>query len=671
MEATRQLYWNSHGKGLMYVFALISVIIFTRGCYKKIWGWQQGRTINYDHLGLRFKMFFSALIKHDQGIFRGTFRRIMHLGVFYGFVILTIGTSVIAIQDHFGIPLFYGNKYLILSLLMDLFGLMAMIGIGMAAYKRYIDKPDHEDYTLDDAVLLILIFLILFTGFVLEGLRIYSTQDPWAWWSPVGLLFSEVVSITGLSLRSSLSVHAALWYIHMLLAFGFIAYIPYSKLFHMFASSINIFLRPFSPIGGLTPVDITSQEVENIGAARLEEFSKKQLLELDACISCGRCQKGCPAYISGTPLSPRVVVQDLKRHSIKKASFFRNRGETFNHVIPGNVISKETLWSCTTCGLCEDKCPIYIEHIKRIVDMRRSLSTESTDYPPELQKVFKSISEVGNPWGIRLAASDGLDGSNSPSYWTKELQVPLLSVKKKTNILYWLGCFGSYESRNQKVSQTMFKIFEKAGVDYAVLGREEKCCGDSVRRLGNEKLFQQLARETIRNLDRYSFKTIVTHCPHCYNTLKNDYPQFGGDYHVRHHSEYLLELITSGKLILKGAEANSRKVTYHDPCYLGRYNSIYETPRDVLTSIPGLELVEMKNNRARAFCCGAGGGRIWLDDFREQRISKLLVKKALRTEPDILASACSMCLTTLTAAVRSMDANMQSQDIAEIVYEAL
>ncbi|MDP4161366.1 MAG: respiratory nitrate reductase subunit gamma, partial [Bacillota bacterium] len=287
MEATRQLYWNIHGKGIMYFLALISVMIFIRGCYKKLWGWQQGRKINYDHLGLRFKMIFSALIKHDEGIFRGTFRRFMHFGVFYGFVILTIGTTVIAIQDHFGIPMFYGNRYLILSLLMDIFGLMAMIGIGMAAYKRYIDKPDHEDYTLDDAVLLILIFLILFTGFVIEGLRIYTTRDLWAWCSPVGLLFSSIISISGLSPRSSLSVHAALWYVHMLLAFGFMAYIPYSKLFHMFASSLNIFLRPFSPIGGLTPVELIFPDEKALGAARLEEFSKKQLLELDACISCG------------------------------------------------------------------------------------------------------------------------------------------------------------------------------------------------------------------------------------------------------------------------------------------------------------------------------------------------------------------------------------------------
>ena len=660
MEETRQIYWNIHGKGIMYIFALIAFLIFILGCYRKIRSWQQGRPIRYDNFGLRMKMFFSAMIKHDRGVFRGTFRRFMHLCVFYGFVILTIGTLVIAIQEQFGIPLFYGKKYLILSFLMDIFGLLAMIGIGMATYKRYIDKPDHDDYTLDDAVLLILTFSILLTGFILEGLRIYCTDDFWAFWTPVGLFFSLVSQIFGLSIQSARSLHAFLWYFHMLLAFGFIAYIPYSKLFHIFASSLNIFMRSLAPVGGLTPVERISTEEMAIGSARLEEFSKKQLLELDACISCGRCQKGCPAYSSGAPLSPRIMIQRLKRHSTEQNSFFRRRDK--NNTIPliDKVISKEMLWSCTTCGLCEDKCPISIEHIKRIVDMRRSLSTESPDYPPEVQKVFKNISEVGNPWGL---------SPESKYYLAKESKVPLLSEKKQTDILYWVGCSGSYESRNKKVSQIMFKILEKANVDYAVLGMEEKCCGDSVRRLGNEKLFQKLAIENIENLNRYKFNTIVTNCPHCYNTLKNEYPQFGGHYHVIHHSELILDLLKSGKIVPK--MNYNRKVTYHDPCYLGRYNGIYEAPRDVLTSIPGLKLIEMKNNRSKAFCCGAGGGRIWMEDNKELTIHSLLVKKALKTEADVLASACPLCLTTPTEAGTSSDAEMQTMDIAEIVYESL
>ena len=635
MEATRQLYWNTGGKGAMYLFALIAFVIFLVGIIKKIRRWQRGRPIGYDDLGLRFKTFFSAIIKHDRGVFRGTFRRFMHLGVFYGFLILTIGTLVIAIQDQFGIPLFYGKKYLILSLLMDLFGLIAMIGIGMAAYKRYIDKPDHEDYTFDDAFLLLLVFLILFTGFVLEGLRAYTTYDPWAWWSPVGLFFSGVIQLSGLSIHLALSMHSFLWYFHMLLAFGFIAYIPYSKLFHMFASSLNIFLKSSSPIGALVSVGSPSINVMNLGVARLEEFSQKQLLELDACISCGRCQKGCPAYSSGAPLSPRVVLQSLKRHPLEKNSKFLRKIQTHSNLILDKLISKETLLACTTCGLCEDKCPISIEHIQRIVDMRRNLASVDEGYPPEIQTVFKNIAEVGNPWGLSVGGKD---------YLAKDMHIPLLREKKQTDILYWVGCYGSFESRNMKVSKVMFALLEKAGVDYAILGSEEQCCGNSVRRLGNESLFQQLALENIKNLNRYEFKTIVTPCPHCYHTLKNEYSQLGGHYQVMHHSEYILELIKARKIEPK--RVSQLKVTYHDPCYLGRYNSIYDAPREVLTTIPGLELVEMKNNRSKAFCCGAGGGRIWSEDIKVHTINNLLINKALRTEADTLVTGCSLCLTT-------------------------
>jgi len=651
MEATRQLYWNIDGKTTMYIFALIAFVIFIIGFTKKIRRWRQGRPIRYDNLDFRFKMFFSAIFKHDKGVFRGSYRRFMHLGVFYGFIVLTFGTLVIAVQDHFGIPLFYGMKYLVLSLLLDLFGLMTMIGIIMAAYKRYIDKPDHEEYTFDDALLLILVFSILFTGFVLEGLRIYSTVDPWAWWSPVGLLFSTMIQITGLSGRSALAIHAFLWYFHMFITFGLIAYIPYSKLFHMVSSPLNIFLKSYAPIGTLTPVDFPLNEFKNLGASHLKEFSRKQLLELDACISCGRCQKGCPANLSGAPLSPRVVVQSLKKHSIKN----------YAYPIIDSAVSRETLWSCTTCGLCEVKCPIYLEHVKRIVDMRRSLATQDKGFPPEVEKVFNSLVVSGNPWGQSLETKFS---------HIEKSQVPLLSEKKETDILYWVGCFGSYKSRNQKVSLAMLKILEKAGVNYAVLGEEEKCCGDSVRRLGNEKLFQHLAHENVETLNRYKFKTILTHCPHCYNTLKNDYPQFGGHYHVIHHSEFISDLLKFEKIKLKGS--NKSKVTFHDPCYLGRYNSIYNAPREVLTSIPGLEMVEMKkNNRSMGFCCGAGGGRIWMEDNQERKINHLLVKKAMRTESDILASACSLCLTTLTEAVSSSGAAIECKDIAEIVYDAL
>ncbi len=658
MEATRQIFWNINGKGIMYVFALIAIAIFIVGFCQKILNWQQGRPIHYDNLGLRLKKLITDVIKHDKGVFKGSFRRFMHLGVFYGFIIMMIGTLIIAIQVDFNIPLLYGKFYLIISLLLDLFGLMALIGIVMAAHRRYIYKRDHSDYTLDDALLLILVFLILLTGFILEGLRISIIRDSWASWTPVGLFFSMIIEKAGLSVITAQAIHAYLWYLHMLLAFGFIAYIPYSKLFHMFASPLNIFLSSFSNIGTLTTLEKTYQETKNLGVTKLEDFSKKQLIELDACISCLRCQKGCPAE-GGDASSPRVMIQSLKKHSKEKNSFFRNKGKTFDYPLIDKVIPKETLWSCTTCGLCEDKCPVNIEHIKRIVGLRRSLINVN-GYPNEVQELFRNTSKVGNPWGLSL---------DSKYYLAKDLKVPLLSEKKQTDILYWVGCFGSYESRTMNVSLAMFKILQKASIDYAIMGIEEKCCGDSVRRLGNERLFQQLALENINHLNNYKFKTIVTHCPHCYNTLKNEYPQFGGHYQVLHHSQFILELIQSGRIVPKAM--NKTKVTFHDPCYLGRYNNIYDAPREVLSAIPGLELLEMKNNRAKAFCCGGGGGCFWMEDKKEQKINIILAKEAIKNEFDILASACSFCLTQLTKAVSSLDVDMKSLDIAEIISDNL
>jgi Fe-S oxidoreductase len=565
---------------------------------------------------------------------------------------------MIGLQVDFNIPIFYGIKYLLISFLMDIFGLLAAIGTLMATYKRYIDKRDHSDYTFDDGFLLILVFTILLTGFFLEGLRIYVIGDPWAGWTPVGLFLSFLARKFGLSLKAARSMYTGLWYFHMMIGIGLIAYVPYSKLFHMIATSLNIILKPSSSLGALTPADIIAKQEPEAGVARLKDFSKKQLIEFDACVSCLRCQKGCPAYASGAPLSPRGMIRDLKRHADSK-----NITETFEIPLIDTIISKRTLWSCTTCGLCEVKCPVNMEHIKRIVDLRRSLATMETGYPPEVQTIFSNISIKGNPWGLSF-------NTDQKEYSVKESLLPLLSTKKQTDILYWVGCYGTFDSRNLKVFQAMIKIFEQAGVNYAILGKEEKCCGNSVRRLGNEKLFQQLALENIQTLNQYEFKTIVTHCPHCLHTLKNEYSELGGQYHVIHHSELILDFIKSGKI--KPHKANQRKVTFHDPCYLGRYNSLYEAPRAVLASIPGLKLIEMKkNNRDMAFCCGAGGGRIWITDQKEGDISSLLLKKALRTDSDLLASACSLCLSTLTKEVQNSAKVIECQDIAEILYNSL
>ncbi|HZW82252.1 MAG TPA: heterodisulfide reductase-related iron-sulfur binding cluster [Candidatus Deferrimicrobium sp.] len=579
----------------------------------------------------------------------------MHLGIFYGFIVLLLGTLIIAIQVDFQVRLLYGKFYLLLSLSLDLFGLAVIIGMVIATYKRFKRKPDSSN-TIDDVVTFILVFTILFSGFALEGLRIYVTGDPWAGWTPVGLFFSTITRMFGVSIGLARSAHVFLWYLHMLLGMGFIAYIPYSKLFHMFAAPLNIFLRPLTHRGVLSKPEILPKQGD-IGVSRLQDFSKKQLLELDACVSCGRCQKHCPAYESGAPLSPQKLLRTLKEHSKQARSSLLNGRVMGAEELIDKVISRESLWSCTTCGLCEEKCPVNIEHISRIVDIRRGLMQKSSDHPPEIQEFFDNIAGKGNPWGL---------GENSKVDLT---HIPTLREKQQTDVLYWVGCFGTYENRNTQVTLKMCSILQKSGVDFAVLGTEENCCGDSVRRLGNELGFQRLAKENIQVLKQYKFNKIVTHCPHCYNTLKNEYPEFGGKFTVLHHTEFILELIQAGRIEFK--KLKQSKVTFHDPCYLGRYNNVYDAPRQVLSAIPGLELIEMKYNKSHSFCCGAGGGRIWMRDEQEQRMNEMRVKQACNLQPDILASACSLCLTNLTEAVSKLDAKIVNADIAELVYDAI
>lgn len=647
MDVTRQLFWNIDGKDFMYAAALAASLIFFLGISNKIKGWKQGRKANYRPSNIFIKS--KNMFLHDKDIFKSTLRRFMHLGIFYGFLVLLSGSTVIALQDYFGI---HGSFYLIISLLLDVFGFIAITGVVIAVYKKYINKSDNKNKTIDDAISLTLLFIILLTGFILEGLRIFAAGDVWAQWSPVGLTIAVIVQKSGLSIGLARSFHAVLWYCHMLLSLGFIAYIPHSKLFHMVASPLSIFFKTFSAIGTLTPAGIITQQGGKMGAARLEHFTRKQLLELDACLSCVRCEKHCPAYESGAPFSPRLLLQDLKKHAQQKYSFFGTSVKGFDSHLIGTVVSQEALLSCTSCGLCELRCPVSMEHVSRIIDMRRSFMSGDNGYPNEFKQLFGNLSQEGNPWGAspnRLAA----------------LEAPLISEKIRTDILYWIGCVGTYDSRNKQVTQAMLNLLKKADVDFAVMGGEGKCCGDTARRLGNECLFQQLAAENINTLKRYKFNTIVTACPHCYNTLKNEYPALGGVYKVLHHSEFIIQLIESGKILPKAID--KRRVTFHDPCYLGRYNNITSAPRKVLASIPGVELTEMKSTKTKSHCCGAGGGQIWREHKLTKKISSLRAQEAINIKADIIASACPLCLLSMTDALCSLEPGLKILDIAEMI----
>lgn len=684
MEATRQILWNIGGKTVLYFLMVISFIFFVTGVYNRIILWRLGQKDNrLENMGERIKSILVYGIGHKR-IFKDPYPGVIHASIFYGFLILTFGTAIVAVQADFGIPLLYGKFYLGLSLFLDLFGLLAIAGVIMAAYRRYIKKPERLDNTPDDAVTLALIFLVLVTGFMVEGLRMYSAGDNWAGWSPLGLVFAKIVEGVGVTKEFALSAHKLLWWGHMLLAFGFIAYIPYSKLFHLLTSPLNQFMRSLAPKGALVPLDLENDDLEDFGVGKIEEFTWKQLLDTDACTRCGRCQDNCPAHLSGKPLSPKQLTQDLKAHMLDKGRLLvelnENKtgsgdgvaeltaaadeavNEVFNKSLIGDVVTEDTIWSCTTCKACEENCPVFVEHVGKTVDMRRNLVLMESSFSPEVQLAFRNMENNGNPWGIGWA---------SRADWAKDLQVPTVEENQNAEILYWVGCAGSFDDRNKKVAAAVVKILQKAGINFAILGAEEKCCGDSARRLGNEYLFQSLAQENIETLNSYNVKTIITHCPHCFNTLKNEYPQFGGRFNVIHHTEYITQLITTGKI--KPTAGPVQKVTYHDSCYLGRYNNIYSAPRSVLAAIPGIEVVEMDRNLEKSFCCGAGGGRMWMEETLGRRINEMRAEQALEKNPEIVATACPFCLTMLDDGTKLLEAGerVRTMDLAELVENVI
>lgn len=685
MEPTRQVLWNIDNRILMYVFMAAALIFCINGIYERITFWRLGRQEKRtDNPVRRVKSILAYGIGHKR-IFQESFPGLMHASIFYGFLILTIGTAVIAVQEDFGVPLFYGNVYLVLSFLMDLFGLLALMGVIMAAYRRYVKKPARLDNNLDDAVTLSLLFVILFTGFILEGLRMYAAGDNWAGWSPVGLAFAGLIKGLGISRFSAQSAHEVMWWGHMLLAFGFIAYLPFSKLFHLLVSPLNQFMRSFEPKGALVPLDLENEDIEQFGVSKIEEFTWKQLLDTDACVRCGRCQDSCPAHLSGKPLSPKKLIQDMKAHLAEKgpvlvkhkhnadtksqigvSALLAVDGEAGNEIMEknliGDVIDEETVWACTTCRSCEELCPVFVEQVGKTVDLRRNLVLMESSFSPEVQLAFKNMENNGNPWGVGWATR---------ADWAKELQVPGSNDNQNAEVLYWVGCAGAFDERNKKVATAIVKILQKAGVNFAILGAEEKCCGDSARRMGNEYLFQSLAQENIETLNKHNFNTILTHCPHCYNTLKNEYPQFGGNYKVIHHTEYIRQLMEAGRI--RPTVELAQKVTYHDSCYLGRYNEIYSAPRSMLTAIPGIKLVEMSRNLEKSFCCGAGGGRMWMEETIGQRINVMRAEQALEQEPEVVATACPFCLTMFDDGLKVLEGGneIKTMDLAELVANAI
>lgn len=673
MTPSRQIFWNIPTGFAVYLVTVVVLATLVYGFYRRYRLWRLGgRDDRFDHIWERVG---SVLIYGlGQGrIIKEPLAGIMHSLVLWGFLVLLLGTLLVAVHEDLKIRLLEGNFYLWYSLFLDLFGLLVLGGVLVAAWRRYVQRPDTLDNTPDDAAALILISVIVVSGFAVEGARIAATEldlhRDWAQWSPVGLAFASFFAALGVEQESARLWHGIFWWGHLLLASGGLAYVPYSKLAHIFLSPLNIFFRNLRPKGALPPMSL--QHGGPYGVGNIRDFTWKHLLDLDACTRCGRCQDNCPAYLSGKSLSPKGIIRGLKGHLTEVGPIIRGRlggGPAARDPLPplvgdsGAVLSEQDLWACTTCRACLEHCPIFVEPMDKMLEMRRHQAMVANRVPEGAQLALHNMEVRGHPWAGTQLTRTG---------WTKGLGIKEIGQAPDAELLYWVGCTGAMVDRNVKVTIALAKVLKLARVDFAILGDEENCCGDPARRLGAEHLFQLSAQQNIETIAGYGVKKILTHCPHCYNTFKNEYLQLGADFEVIHHTQLLADLFSQGRLV-PGAMAGGN-VVYHDSCYLGRYNDIFEAPRRTLASIAGGPFLEMERRGKRSSCCGAGGGHAWIEEQGGRRISKLRLEEAQKTGAKGIASACPFCLQMFEDGIAGAAPgdDFRAWDIAELVYQSL
>ena len=667
MEVGREIFWNIALGWLAYLVMGVAVLILAYNLYDRISLWRRGQEEKrWDRIGSRIWGVILYVVGHAR-VLKESYPGVMHLMIFWGFLILLLGAGVDAFNHYSGLHFLKGGVYLAFSFILEIAGLMVIVGVVMALWRRYVTRPSRLDSRAEDAWVLILLGAIVVSGFLVEGARIAAQGNPWERWSFVGWTLSGLFGKG----KGVLLFHKALWWAHLFLSFIFVAVISYTKLLHIITSVLSTFFRNLQP-SAIRPIE-NMEEAESFGVSRWEEFTWVDLLQLDTCTRCGRCQDNCPAHLTEKPLSPKEVVQGIKAVFEQETAPILQRMRTWGvekkeeeegeegKTLVGGVISEDAIWSCTTCGACVVHCPVFVEPYPKLIDFRRYLALMESRFPQEVQVAFRNMENNSNPWGI---------GMHTRADWAKDLGVKTLAEDRDVEYLLYVGCAGSFDDLNKKVATAVVKLLQRAGVSFGILGTEEGCCGDSARRLGNEYLYQIMVEQNIEVMKNYGVKKIITLCPHGYNTLKNEYPQFGGEFEVYHYTEVLAQFISEGKLQLTKPIEDS--VTYHDSCYLGRYNGLYEEPRKVLGAIPGLKMVEMARCRSRSFCCGAGGGRFWMEEHLGTRINHARLQDVLESGASTVVTSCPFCYTMLSDAIKEkeVEERLRARDLAELVLEA-
>ena len=653
----RDTFWNipTWAQVFLYIGGAVAVAIFAYGVWKRVQLWRGGLPEDrFDHVPERLKL----VAKHALGqarVLSQAYPGIMHATMFWGFLALFMGT-VLATVDYditlplFGYKLLKGQFYLFYETVLDLFGLFFVVGLGMAVYRRFVVRPHRIDPTARFANVLLLLFVINLTGFVMEACRLAVVQPWWAAWSPVGYGLGQAMLAVGLGEGALRGIHLGVWLFHAVISLFFVAVIPFSYFSHLVTTPLNIFFSKLGPRGAIRPIE-NIEEAETLGISKLEEFSWKRRLDFDACLECGRCQAVCPAYLAGSALSPKRVIVKLKGHL----------HGTLPGPIHGSLIQPDELWACTTCMACVQECPAFIDIVDTIIDLRRYLTLSEGALPSTAPQSLQNIQRAGNPWGLppaeRLAWAEGLD-------------VPIMEEGKPVEYLYWVGCSASYDKRNQAIARAVVRILKAAGVSFGVMA-EERCHAEVGRRLGEEYLYQTVQQENVEAIKSYAFKKVITHCPHCFNTIKNEFPQFGGTYEVLHHSVVINELIAAGRITPR--KPLDARVVFHDSCYLGRYNGIMEAPRQAARAVPGLTVIDPPRSRERGLCCGGGGGHMWMEVPAEKRVNIIRTEELLESKPDVIGTACPFCLAMvdLGRKVKEVEATVQVKDISELVADSL
>jgi Fe-S oxidoreductase len=659
-----------------------------------------------DHIEERIGDFF-LMVLGQKGVLRDPIPGIAHFFTFWGFIIIQFGLlNLILGAFNSSLPLLGDNRTF--AIVLDAFIVFVMIALILFAIRRAVFRPAQLKSFLhgpwDGYIILGLIFLVIATLALVESFEYVASNG--AAWTPIGAFFYPLTRTV--STDTSVGVYRTFWWLHMLTVLGFLIYLPRSKHLHLLATPFNVFFRNYNPKGAL-PLLENLEEREDYGVSKVEQFTWKQLLDGYACTECGRCNTVCPATNTGKPLFPKEIILGVKEalfvqsdeilgeHSLYsklgvagvKADKTAKEEEAHHEPMIGGIISKDALWACTSCMACMEICPVSIEHVPKIVDMRRSLVMEESDFPSEVTSLFNNIERNGNPWEI---------SNDTRAEWATNLDIPLMAENPDADVLYWVGCMGSFDQRNKQVATSVAKVLKAANVNFAILGPEESCTGDPARRIGNEYLWQMQAQINIETLNGYGFnspedsnghanqnghadggeavttkqRTVITACPHCFNTIKNEYPQLGGNYDVVHHTVFLDKLLSDDKLALPEG-FDKRKLTYHDPCYIGRYNDVYDEPRHMLRVLNSNGVTEMRRNRNKSFCCGGGGGRAWMEEKIGKRINQTRVNEALETNAEVLAAACPFCITMFEDGVKGVEAEekLKIEDISEIIAHAI